>query len=397
MSVELQDTSLVYVGSVKKVWSLPSEVDSLLFEYTDDYSVFDWGKMPDTIANKGRALAIMGAYFFDRLGSAEYWRELQKSPSLKRLDSAWLADKFSLPIFEDLCKHGAPTHHKGLVISAGQTRNYKDAAHSQSGVYLEVRPAEVNHPEPFTLINQTVYHYSRKPSLAPRRLVPLEVVFRFGMPSGSSLKGRLDKDPGYAAKLGLTSVPKQGEFFERPVIEFFTKLEPKDRLLTLQEALLISGLEPHDFEQLVNLSYLLALGLYGLFAEKGIELWDGKFEFIYGRDGLQLADSIGPDELRLIYKDCHLSKEMIRQVYRGSDWENALKEAQASGKPDWKDICLRAGKEPERLPADFKNIVDQLYGALTNHLLGEEIFPDQPKLDEYVQSVKNYEKKTTAK
>jgi len=39
------------------------------FVFTDDYSVFDWGKMPDAIPNKGASLCAMGAANFERLES----------------------------------------------------------------------------------------------------------------------------------------------------------------------------------------------------------------------------------------------------------------------------------------------------------------------------------------
>ena len=37
------------------------------FVFTDDYSVFDWGKMPDEIPQKGRSLCAMGAANFEAL------------------------------------------------------------------------------------------------------------------------------------------------------------------------------------------------------------------------------------------------------------------------------------------------------------------------------------------
>ena len=37
------------------------------FHFSDRYSVFDWGEMPDLISNKGKALCIMGAFFFEKL------------------------------------------------------------------------------------------------------------------------------------------------------------------------------------------------------------------------------------------------------------------------------------------------------------------------------------------
>jgi len=37
------------------------------FRFSDRYSVFDWGEMPDLIEGKGAALCVMGAYCFERL------------------------------------------------------------------------------------------------------------------------------------------------------------------------------------------------------------------------------------------------------------------------------------------------------------------------------------------
>ncbi|GFP24471.1 phosphoribosylaminoimidazole-succinocarboxamide synthase [Candidatus Hakubella thermalkaliphila] len=37
------------------------------FIFSDRYSVFDWGEMPDHIKNKGTALCIIGACLFEKL------------------------------------------------------------------------------------------------------------------------------------------------------------------------------------------------------------------------------------------------------------------------------------------------------------------------------------------
>src|SRR5438045_5170795 len=97
----MQDIALIYEGSVKKVYRLPEEDDRMWFEYTDDYSVFDWGKMPDTIANKGRALAVMGAYFFKRLADPELWRSLPKSGLFKSFKQSWLNERWN----SEFCKN----------------------------------------------------------------------------------------------------------------------------------------------------------------------------------------------------------------------------------------------------------------------------------------------------
>jgi hypothetical protein len=83
---------------------------------------------------------------------------------------------------------------------------------------------------------------------------------------------------------------------------------------------------------------------------------------------------------------------MIRQVYRGSDWEASLKKAQKlaadRGTCSWKDICSDELKsQPKPLPADFKGKIDLLYGVLANHMTGQPLFAKQPTLDAFSQSL----------
>lgn len=347
---------LVYEGSVKRVYAPPSDGHHLWFHFTDDYSVFDWGKMPDTIANKGKSLTLLGAYFFDRLAAK-----------------------------------GIQSHFKRLTDDSANTLTLNAAAESTKPIYMEVLRADVHRPRCVSIMGQPIYSYPAIPAASKTRLVPLEVVFRFGMPEGSSLRSRLEKDRDYAAQLGLTRIPSENTWFEKPILEFFTKLEPKDRLLTLSEALAISGLTPEQFDALCELSLRCAKALSEIFEERRIELWDGKFEFIIHDGELLLADSIGPDELRLIYKGAHLSKEIIRKVYRGSDWEKSLKPAQRlareRGAEDWKEICLTELKQsPSPLPTAFKKNIDHLYGALTNRVCAEQLLKE-PELESLVDSL----------
>ena len=55
---------LVYTGSVKDLYK---DGNKLVFKYSNRYSIFDWGEMPDEIPHKGEALASMAASFFEHL------------------------------------------------------------------------------------------------------------------------------------------------------------------------------------------------------------------------------------------------------------------------------------------------------------------------------------------
>jgi len=391
VKTNLHQPTLLYNGSVKRVWSNPSSPDTLWFEFTDDYSVFDWGKMPDRIANKGRALMAFGAFCFEYL-SADTFARLPGSEHLSGFDSRFRAELFGGDVQKRLARGGVEHHFRRLSVSCApdaRALTLADLASAESA-YMEVTAASVGRPQAHVLNGETVFEYP--PPSSPPRLIPLEVVFRFGMPAGSSLTARLAADPSYAARLGLPSVPSEGERFARPVLEFYTKLEPGDRLLSTQEALLISGLSAQSFAAMSDLARLLALALYELSSRRGLTLWDGKFEFVQGESGIMLADSIGPDELRLCRADQSLSKEMIRLFYRGSRWQKSLKDAQAEagrrGQLDWRRLCEdEFGLAPEPLSPAFKKVVDQLYGVLANTICGRELFAGHPPLDEYIEGL----------
>src|SRR6056297_1531788 len=70
----------------------PATADALgrgAFVFTDDYSVFDWGKMPDTIPDKGASLCAMGAFNFELLEAAgvpTHYRGVVAGGDVCRLD-----------------------------------------------------------------------------------------------------------------------------------------------------------------------------------------------------------------------------------------------------------------------------------------------------------------------
>ena len=74
---------LMYEGSVKRIYSSGASSESasenLLFEFTNDYSVFDWGKMPDTIPHKGQALARLTSSLYEKLEDPKEWQRFAKT------------------------------------------------------------------------------------------------------------------------------------------------------------------------------------------------------------------------------------------------------------------------------------------------------------------------------
>ncbi|MBL7665939.1 MAG: hypothetical protein JNM93_12460 [Bacteriovoracaceae bacterium] len=342
--------NLIYSGSVKDIYQ-STENNHLFFEFSDRYSVFDWGQMPDLIEGKGEALAFMGKFFFDYLSKSSTFKNIQKPEALS--DTNW-EKMLSTSAMKRLEAKGMKSH----FISQDKNR-------------LEVLAVQVLRPS-FEIQNDTKkwkYDYT---SATTDALVPLEVIFRFGMPNGSSLVKRLEKN--YLDEIGLEKQPKENTLFENVVIEFSTKLEPVDRYLTYTEAKSIAGLNEAEFSDLINTTKLLAVALQNLFAQLEIDLWDGKFEFAFGKSReFILVDSIGIDELRLISRGKHLSKEFLRQYYRDSSWykasEEAKKAAAKNPRLDWKQYCVNElGEKPQKLDSVHYQKAKDLYCSLCNEI-----------------------------
>ena len=290
--------TLVHKGSTKDVYRVG---DDYLFKFSDRYSVFDWGEMPDHLSGKGVALA-----------------------------------RFTKLLYKALEKEGI-THH---LIS----RECKDNE-------IVVTPFKVVRDQSSLAGLTNVF-------------IPLEVIFRLGFAKGASLKKRLKTEADWKAA-GFDRVYSELEMFNRPMIEFTTKLERFDRPLTHAEAKELAHMTDGEWNELLSVTSKIATILQKLFSVFDITLWDGKVELAFGEykgknREIILVDSIGPDELRLTTQDVQLSKEIIRQHYRQTEWYKKLDEVKEKHGENFKEFIA----PPPVLPAEFKTNVQELYNLL---------------------------------
>ena len=386
----------VYRGSVKDIRLVRQPVrrkpGRYIFEFTDDYSVFDYGKMPDTIRDKGSAIAMLTACLFELLEDASAWRKLLRNSQLwDGLGGSATRDRLrKSPAGKRLQQHGLATHYLGVLDARGRCRRFSELR--EPSRRLLVRAVPVVRPETVRVDGATVWNYNGLNPDRPLFLIPLENVFRFGVPRGSSLLERIQKDPGYARQLGLQGAPREGEWLPRPVLEFFTKLEPMDRHLGPEAAVNFSGLDGPGFLELRDLCLLVAVFLFELFREKGLDLWDGKLEFVKVNESLLLADSITPDELRLTWRGGQISKEPLRQYYKKNDAAfveamKSLKEEGGAAGSVTKAVAGRLGRPPRKLDPGFRRTVEDMYRVLSNRVTGRELFPGGFDLDAVLQGL----------
>ena len=325
------------------------------FVFSDRYSVFDWGEMPDHIEGKGAALCLMGAY-----------------------------------CFEQLEKKDVKTHYKGLVNEKG--RAVKVAELKASSSIMEVALVNVYRPKTIVVNGKIVHDYSMYTSTIRNCLIPLEVIYRNGLPDGSSVFKRLAQGKTTLKDLGLDHQPKPGETLSKPIFDVSTKLEETDRYVTWTEAQKIAGLTDLELADVKAVLLKADETITKAASNAGLKNEDGKIELAFDdKRKLMLVDVLGTlDECRFTYDGVHVSKEVARQFYKKTNWyndlEQAKKDAEAKGIHDWKSLCK---SQPPKLDPKLKTIISQMYMAAANEMTNIRLF-DTPKLAKVINSYRDF-------
>ena len=103
------------LGSVKKIRGEEGSTP-WLFDFSDHYSLFDWGKMPDELPLKGNSLALMSLAVYDFLENGKSWELLKDLPG--HLDSQPLTHT----CLEWLKTNGLKTHLSGAWNNKGNLK-----------------------------------------------------------------------------------------------------------------------------------------------------------------------------------------------------------------------------------------------------------------------------------
>ncbi|MGB9684068.1 MAG: phosphoribosylaminoimidazolesuccinocarboxamide synthase [Candidatus Bathyarchaeales archaeon] len=326
------------------------------FHFSDRYSVFDWGEMPDHIDGKGAALCLMGAYCFERLE-----------------------------------EKGIMTHYRGLVDDKGRVVCF-DELDKPTNV-MEFHMVNVYRPKAYVERGVLKYDYSvYKPSLK-NFLIPLEIIYRNGLPEGSSVFKRLEKGLVTLEELGLDHYPKAGERLAKPIFDVSTKLEEGDRYITWREAQQLAGLTDSELEEVKTVLLKVDETITEIASKAGLVNEDGKIELAFDdKRRLMVADVVGTlDECRFTYQGLHVSKEIARIYYRRTEWakevENAKQKAKEQGLEDWKRLVKA---KPPKLEPKLKTLISQMYMATTNEITGKKLFK-VPKLPEIIRKLQKVE------
>ncbi|MGB9914922.1 MAG: phosphoribosylaminoimidazolesuccinocarboxamide synthase [Candidatus Bathyarchaeales archaeon] len=347
------------MGSVKDLEVLQKPTRDAMgvgrFHFSDRYSVFDWGEMPDHIDGKGAALCLMGAYCFE-----------------------WLESE------------GVETHYRGLVDKNGKLVTFDELDAPTS--IMEVSLVNVYRPETRVVRGKLEYDYSVYTPNLKNFLIPLEIIYRNGLPEGSSVFKRLEQGKISIEDLGLDHYPRPGERLAKPIFDVSTKLEETDRYVKWKEAQKIAGLTDQEVISVKAVLSKVNDAISRIASHAGLENEDGKIELAFDSERrLMVVDVVGTlDECRFTYDGIHVSKEVARQFYKKTRWysdvEEAKRTAEKQGVKDWKSLCKT---QPPKLDAQLKTIISEMYMAAANELTDRKLF-DAPRLAEVIKKYREY-------
>jgi phosphoribosylaminoimidazole-succinocarboxamide synthase len=302
------DLKLIQIGKVKEVYEIEG-TDDLQFRFTDKISVFD-KVIPSMIPRKGESLCRTSAFWFERseeLGVKTHFKELTGSDTMR-------------------------------VKRVKVERDMKKISADSTSI-----------------------------------LVPLEFIARYYV--AGSLLDRMKKGRVTNEEVGFPHdhVPKYGEPLPEPLFEATTKLEAVDRPVTNDEARELAKLTRDEWDEILDSVMKVDDFINKQASSRGLIHVDGKKEFGFDENrDLMLLDTFGTaDEDRFWdmerYEEgklVELSKEAVRQYYRGSGYHDELMKARENGISKDREPAIPAlpDNEISKIASLYKEMFERLTG-----------------------------------
>ncbi|MEM9016009.1 MAG: phosphoribosylaminoimidazolesuccinocarboxamide synthase [Verrucomicrobiota bacterium] len=380
-----------YEGSVQRLFAVPGDDSVMVTETTARGSVFDVGALFE-IAGNDVNRALFRHVLYSRMADPSMWQGVKRAiESDPDLSDEVRRELLEGPL-EEAVEDGARTHHEGMLdAESGEVVSAGTPVHPSS--CNVVRKYQILKPTRTTFLGSHLFDYSLFPQ-EDRFVVPLEYIVRFGITSASSVYRKYEamgdtEKQAFEEELGVSRALEAWQYLDRPIGDFTSKFEPEDRMVSKQEALVMSGLTGKQFVSSGKLAILGAWAVRLLVEEIGLLMWDIKWEFAKDGDDLVFVDTIDTDSFRAtMFLDeegerfvNHYNKQAMRDYFSllHGDWIEAIKEAKGIGQREGVAFTeiLASGQEkggypetPEVAPS-FLDLQVRKMTAIREFMLGE--------------------------
>ncbi len=348
-----KETSVKTIGVIKEPTATQSGVCD--FTYRDQYSVFDWGKMPmpNGKAMDNRPVALMAAFNH-----------------------------------EMLAHQGIPVCYMGAVAEDGTVQSM-EWFRAQGKVPRTLRMRMVNIFKPSFDPKTGKWDYSTFQNPPANNYVhPIEFIWRQEAGPDSSFWKNVAKGNYKPSDFGLPERLKPGDSFPFPVLDHSSKYEPHDRYFSPQIAQQLAAIPKDRWEAMCEMRQKMNISLSGYAGRLGLRRPDGKQEMLVfvegGKTRDMLADVAGtPHEDRIEYLTesgiwVKSSKQTPRDYNKllNPKWAKQCEEAKAraerEGLPNWKELVT---ERPIPLEPMFFEQYNNMMRALANTWVGWSALP----------------------
>lgn len=379
-----------YEGSVQRLYAVPGDDSVMVTRTSARGSVFDVGALFE-IEGHDVNRALFRHVLYSRLGDPAVWHRVKAAiEAAPELDPAYRADLMG-PLLESCCERGARTHHEGM-LDAVTGEVVRVGVPGNPSACNVVRKFQILKPERTWFLGAPLFDYGQFPH-EDGFVVPLEYIVRFGITSASSVYRKyVGMEPkakaAFERELGVSRPLEAWQYLERPISDFTSKFEPEDRMVSKQEALVMSGLSGPQFAESGTLAVLGAWVVRDLVEELGLRMWDLKWEFAKDGDELVFVDTIDTDSIRATMTlehagqgfAVHYNKQAMRDYFSllHRDWIADIAEAKLLGQKEGVAFTeiLKSGQAEGRFAATpqvdpaFLDLQVEKMAAIRDSLVG---------------------------
>ncbi len=333
---------------------------AVIHKFHDAISVLNWGKMPDVIANRGRAAANVFTRLNLELQSETAWKNFLKSPEAlsfrKAGTSIAQSGNVSSMLNELAGSFPMRTNFIGAIDETEfrnvDTKNPLKAERLLTRDQIEASGEKLAMLHPVceyiseekapaaTVMGRAVWDYSIWKKQTAPKMLPFEFLCHFTL-TESSVK-KLKVDSLSLPKTASLHTIQAGTNWDFPVIELVLSQDPLQKRIGLSDALWITEWSPEKLQSTMLTAAWVAAFIKNTI--KGFQLNSIQLRFAVDAKGnLILCDAGCLDDLHLEKEGKTYHSEQAIQYYSKTSWfesvVHAQKHAETFGLAEWKRLC----------------------------------------------------------